>query len=141
MEPLLKEKRHAVVFVPYRSVSGGHEFYLQKRDMNAPVHAGILSLFGGGIEGREVLLETLRREVYEELAYEPVSPAYFCVFETSRGIFHVFIEEVAAGFESRVTVQEGEYGVFLRLDAIANSPDVSDLAQMVVRALSEYLDA
>lgn len=67
MEPMMKQKRPGSVFIPYRSTSGVMEFYLQKRDMNAPVHKGIFSMFGGAIEGGETPEEGCLREAVRSL--------------------------------------------------------------------------
>ncbi len=138
MEPLIKEKRTCALFIPYRYVNGHVEFYLQKRDANAPVHANIFSTFGGGIEADEDISAALKREVLEELSYEPRNPVYFSKFETSRGIFHVFVEEVDSTFESLVKVSEGEYGAFLPFERIDHAKDVSDIAEMITRAMCTY---
>lgn len=139
MEPLMNDKREVASFIPYRKRDGTLEFYLQKRDMNAPVHAGIFSLFGGGIERGEEVYAALIREVREELVYEPRHPVYFSRFETATKFFHVFIEDVDASFETSVDVQEGEYGKFLSSESTRNSEAVSDIAMLVTRALEEYL--
>lgn len=141
MEPLIKEKKEMAVFVPYRKQAedGVFEYYLQKRDGNAPVHANIFSLFGGAIEDRENVTAALLREVQEELTYQPSDEKYFCKFETSRAVFYVYIEEVGADFEARVVVNEGEFGKFLTYAMVDHSHHVSDIAEMVVRALNEYL--
>ena len=139
MEPLLKEKRQISLLIPYRWNDGVLEFFLQKRDANAPVHAKIFSMFGGGFEEGEDMLTALKRELQEELEYEARNAEYFCRFETSRSVANVFIEEVPSDFESKVTVHEGEYGKFLPFESIDKSKEVSDIAEMVTRALTQYL--
>lgn len=140
MEPLSSKKRKVAVYVPYRSTPSGElEFYLQKRDMNAPTHAGVFSMFGGGIEEGEELNEALMREIREELRYEPVNPVYLMRCERSVAIFHVFIEEVGSDFEQRVDVQEGEYGKFITIRGCKEC-EVSAICMLVVTDIQEWLN-
>ncbi|MEK7093011.1 MAG: NUDIX domain-containing protein [Patescibacteria group bacterium] len=135
MEPLIKKNWEGAVFIPYRYANSGVEFYLQKRDKNAPTHANMFSMFGGRMDVGEDVSAALRREVFEELNYAPHKPVYFGRFETARAIFHVFVEEVGNSFESLVKVAEGEYGAFLPFERIDNAKDVSDIAQMITRTM------
>ena len=139
MEPMIHSKKEVVVYIPYRSRGQQWGFFLQKRDNNAPVHPNVFSMFGGSMEKGESIEEALVRELKEELGYSPQEAKYFCRFETSRSVFHVYIEEVKNDFETSVTVMEGEYGKFLNFEQIDKSPLVSDIAEMVVRALGEFL--
>lgn len=143
MTPLMSDKRAAVTFVPYRTrTDGAREFFLQKRDSHAPVHANIFSLFGGGIESDESLKDALIREIQEELVYRPNDAQYFCVFETDRGIFHTFIESVESDFETIIDVQEGEYGKFLSLMELEHehaARNASDIVLITVRAMDGFL--
>ena len=134
----MKNKRKVVAFVPYRTVAGVPEFYLQKRDGHATVHPNMFSVFGGGMESDEDRMQTLKREVYEELVYTPKNPKYFTRCERSTAQFDVFVEEVASNFEKLVDVQEGEYGKFLTIAAL-NSVRVSAVAQLIVTDISEWL--
>ena len=138
MQPLIEKNWEGVVFIPYRCTNAGIEFYLQKRDKNAPTHANIFSMFGGKMEQGEQPLEALYREVKEELTYEPKHPVYFSRFETAHAVFHVFIEEVDGTFESLVNVIEGEYGAFLPFARIDHAIDVSDIAAMITRAMRAH---
>lgn len=138
MEELIQKKRSVAVLVPYRWNKEKIEFFLQKRDRNAPVHPNVFSMFGGGIEGGEEPENALKREISEELEYTPKAK-YFSRFETHRAVFHVFIEEVDTDFKSRVVVHEGEYGDFLTFEKIDCARDVSDIAQMVTRAMCEHI--
>jgi 8-oxo-dGTP pyrophosphatase MutT (NUDIX family) len=137
MEPLITEteKRSLSLFIPYRRLKDGIEFFLQKRDGNAPTDPNIFSLFGGGIEENETPAHALAREVREELVYTPRNLGYFSKYETSKRICYVFIEEVGYDFESLVDVQEGEYGKFLPYSEIEFSKDVSFIARTIIHSI------
>ena len=135
----MKTKRQVAGFVPYRkNASDQYEFFLQMRDEHAPVHPNIFSVFGGGIETGENLLNALYREVEEELDYRPKHLEYLSDFETGYANFLVFIEEVGGDFESRVTVHEGKYGAFLSFDEIVKSDIVSPIASLIAEAMHWY---
>lgn len=135
----MSEKRPSADLVPYRKDAGEWVFYLQKRDMQAPRAPGMISLFGGGAEGEEAPEATLARELMEELNYVTQGARYFSRYETARSIPHVFIEEVGADFESKVTVMEGESGIFLSAAAVRDRPEVTPFAKKVIADLSEFL--
>lgn len=128
----MHEKREVCSYIPYRVTGGVTYFYLQKRDADAPKAANMFGMFGGGLEGSETPEESLIREVHEELAYVPQSPKYYSRFENPSNIFHVFTEEVDSDFETRVTVQEGEYGKFLSITEIEELPNVSASTRYIV---------
>lgn len=140
MEPIMKEKRASADLVPYRKDAAEWIFYLQQRDMQAPRAPGMISLFGGGAERDEVPEATLARELMEELNYVAQSVRYFSRYETARSIPHVFIEEVGADFESKVTVMEGENGIFLSAAEVREHPEVTPFAKKVIADLSEFLN-
>jgi 8-oxo-dGTP pyrophosphatase MutT (NUDIX family) len=139
MEPIMREKRGSADLIPYRKEGDTWMFYLQKRDMQAPRAPGMISLFGGGTEGDEAPEATLARELMEELNYVTQNARYFSRYETARAIPHVFIEEVGADFESKVTVMEGESGVFLSAAEIRERPEVTAFAKKVIADLTEFL--
>jgi 8-oxo-dGTP pyrophosphatase MutT (NUDIX family) len=126
-------------FIPYRRVSNGYEFFLQKRDANAPGDANIFSTFGGRADDGESEVDTVYREVLEELCYRPVNLQRLGTFQVRNNTFAVFYEEVGADFEEKVTVCEGEYGRFLSGPEIATRSDVSQLRQTVIPPLIERL--
>ena len=141
MEPIKKEteKRRVSVFIPWRSVDGVFEFFLQKKEKDDPTSPGRLVLFGGGREADEVPAQTLLREVQEELTYTPVHFVYFSHYETARRIIDVFFEEVGVDFETKVSVQDGEYGIFKRLEDIEFSPEVASTTCLIIRQFSDWL--
>lgn len=140
MEPAMKDKRVVSSYVPYRKRGDSYEFFLQMRDTNARINAGLFGLFGGGCDEGETPLQGLMREVQEELEYTPQKPIYFSRYELAPTIFHVFVEEVSSDFESRVHVNEGEYGTFLLRDEILYSKSVSLFVKVFVFQFSDYLE-
>lgn len=140
MEPLIRQEKEVATYVPYRRAADGFEFFLQKRDTRAPVDANMFGTFGGALERGEETSDALRREVHEELGYEPLDPRFFAVFQRPRTRYHVFIEEVAHDFESRVHVHEGEYGKFLTIDQM-RSQAIAPITNLIVNELSAYLAA
>ena len=137
----MNEKIGFAAFIPYRKTQIGYEFYLQKRDVTAKLNPGLFGTFGGHMEEGESPTETLRREIMEELRYQPKKEIYFSKYETAIGIIHFYIEEVGADFESQVEVHEGEYGTFLTSTEIEFSRAVSLLAQLIVLQLNTKLNA
>jgi 8-oxo-dGTP diphosphatase len=141
MEPMIKTegKREVASFVPYRKAANGWEFFLQKRSVDAPTHAGLMGLFGGSMENGETPEEGLLREVREELAYVPKALAYFTKYETSQYIRHVYIEEVAEDFETKITIGEGDYGKFIAATELKNFQQFSKVAHAVIPELADML--
>ena len=141
METIIKDvtKRKTAGFVAYRRTADGYEFFLQKRGMNMKTNPGLFGIFGGGVEGEETFEEGFRREVMEELVYEPSQARYFCRYEMATVVMDVFIEEVSRDFETKVKVQEGEYGRFMSVDEIKNLDQISLLAKMVFLQLNDFL--
>ena len=141
MEPIIHEdqKRKVAAFIPYRRHGDEYEFFLQKRDMNAKTNPGLFGIFGGGIENEETFYEGLMREVMEELVYEPQTARYFCKYEIATTVLHVCIEQVGIDFESKVKVQEGEYGKFFTTSEIKELVAISPLAKIIFVQVSDFL--
>ncbi len=135
----MNEKRENAVLIPYRKEGTEWQFYLQKRDMNAPRSPGVFGLFGGGLDEGETFEEAFVREIQEELNYSPRAPRYFSRYEAAQGIFHVFIEEVGNDFESKVKVDEGEYGKFLSAREVETMSDMWPAGRLIVIQLEEFL--
>ena len=136
----MEKKVEVAVYVPYRRNGKAWEFFLQKRDGNAPTHPNIFSMFGGHMEADEDSYTAVIREVAEELAYVPVTlhkfPRTF-ISEVNGKVFDVYTEEVDQDFESKVTVLEGEYGRFFTSAEIAQRTDVSGVGKDIVASLSD----
>jgi len=136
---MIKEKREMACLVPYKKEGGDLLFFMQKRDKDAARAPGVFGMFGGGMDEGESPKEGMLREVQEELTYTPVDARYFSRYETAIGIYHIFIEEVGGDFESKVKVNEGEYGKFLSLADMDQLTDISMTAHLVAEQMADKL--
>ncbi len=139
MEPIAGKKRLVAAYVAYRRRGEEYEFYLQKRDANAPRGAGMFGVFGGGVDEGESIEAGLYREVAEELRYRPVAIRYFSRYEHAQNLMHAFIEEVGTEFETKIEVCEGEYGKFFTASEARAEPTASDTVRLITLQVSEYL--
>lgn len=140
MEPLLKPTGEFVGLFPYRKGAERYEYFLQKRDMNALRNPGRFSTFGGKCESGEEILESLLRELKEELDYVPKNVRYFARYTRATSIGHFFIEEVGSDFEDQVIVQEGEFGVFKTMAEVIKL-DTSPMTWIAIQEVDEYLNS
>lgn len=134
----MKEPTHAT-YIPYRFGSEGLEFFLQKRDAHAPGDPNIFSTFGGHLDQGESAHEAMLREVEEELVYRPLAVEFLGVYEVGTNTFSVYFERVDNDFESKVDVQEGEYGAFLPARTMFDRNDISELLRVVLPPLIDKL--
>lgn len=139
MQPLMHQKRESSGFVPYRRLGDDIVFFIQKRDKDALRNPDMFGVFGGGFEDNEDAHAALMREVREELNYVPENPQYFSRYETANNIMHIFMEEVGDDFESKIKVDEGEYGIFLNLNEVLAEPKVTLSTQQFVRHIAHFL--
>ena len=139
MEPLLSEKKEFALLFPYRREGDAVAFFLQKRDMRAKRVPGMIAAFGGALEEGESHFDALQREIQEELGYEPTHARYFCRYEFGSWVAHAYFEEVAADFEARVSVMEGEYGKFFPSRDLAENAAVTLPIRLIVRNMHEHL--
>lgn len=131
--------RHVALLVPYRIREGAPELFLQKRDRHAPLYPGQLGFFGGHVEEGETVEAALAREIEEELGQVPAGLFPLVRQEAPEVTRHVFAVEVPQDFEARVDVQEGEYGAFLSVAAIAAEPRFIEPLREVVALLAHRL--
>ena len=112
--------RHVSVLIPYRKRSDGQlEVFLQQRDGNAPSFPNYIGFFGGGIEEGETPEAALGREIQEELCIEVLDAIFVKSFEVPGSVRNVFTAAVEVGFEDRVKIREGEFGIFLSEQEVA----------------------
>jgi mutator protein MutT len=130
--------RQTAALVPYRKTGNEYEIFMQRRDKNAERFPGYLGFFGGGIEDGETPETALKREIREELNIEIRNYRHLAHFEASRGGLDAYTLEVPEGFERTVTVNEGQYGKFVKFDDIFKDL-VSDGARMILKRFAEVI--
>jgi 8-oxo-dGTP pyrophosphatase MutT (NUDIX family) len=140
MKPLMSDKRENSTLIPYRRIDGELFFYLQKRSDNAPRMPGVFGMFGGGFEPGETPEQALYREIMEELVYVPQHPVYFSRYEHGKAILHLFVEEVASDFESKVEVKEGDFGKFFSASEVVSMEKIAPMARIAVPQIVEVLN-
>ena len=125
--------------LPYRKRGDAYEYFVQKRALTAKRAAGQFGLFGGKLEVGETPDAAVLREIREELTYECI-PVPFFSYEFVDSFLHVYIEAVDADFESRIQVQEGEYGVFLTLQEVMAEPLMNPMAATAILEVDRMLE-
>ena len=107
--------------IPYKITNGKIYVFLQQRTKNAPRYPGFLGLFGGSAKNEENTEDTLIREIDEELKYIPKKHILFGEYYYD-GFYPLsaFIEKIDENFQDRVTVCEGDGGLFICLDDLNN---------------------
>src|SRR5262245_23393500 len=91
-------------------------YLLQHRDDDPRIwFPGHWGCFGGAVDDGEQPLETLRRELWEELELEPRAPRYFTRFDfdfgelgLTRHFRSYYVVEVAAAEAARLVLHEGQ---------------------------------
>ena len=139
-------KHHVALLIPYRTEGGTPLFYLQKRDAFAPIYPSQFGFFGGHVESGEDGDQAVIREIQEELMYVPPNIQFFRRMEHSTDIGElvvreIYIAEAEPDFENRVTVCEGEYGIFRSFAEVEHDPLVSEGHRTVLRELQTMLAA
>lgn len=118
--------------IPYYVKDGVYQFFLQLRDDKAPRYPNRIGFFGGGAEPGESPEDTVLRETYEELAIHVV-PTFYKTYDKLDRVMHVFLLEVEEDFGGRVTILEGEDGMFLSETEIEENQLLVDVTRDVLR--------
>lgn len=135
----MKKKKEVSSYLPYRRKGDTFEYFVQKRALDAKLAPGHFGLFGGHSEGGETAVQTLMREIQEELAYVPQNPIYFSRYEMAERVLHVFIEEVGADFEAHIQVSESELSKFVSLEEFKKLELVQSGARLILPEIAKYL--
>ena len=97
-------------------------FFLQKRSKTATRLPDYFGFWGGGIDAGETPEQCLEREIKEELNIEIESYTFLGRYEFLRKIAFVFYKEMDDGFESKITILEGDYGKWFSQQDIEKEP-------------------
>lgn len=119
--------------VPYYRKDGDIHIYMQMRSANAKRWPSTLGFFGGGAEEGETPVETVVREIREELDIDIEDPVFFKHYDRERTDADIFLLEVEETFADRVTVLEGDYGKFYPLSGM----DALDLREHYVEIMND----
>lgn len=113
--------------------------YLQKRAKDAQRLPGYFGFFGGGIEVGETPEQGLVREMQEEVGVVLEGYTYFKSYEFERGVVHVFYLQASQDFETRIRIEEGEYGQWFSESEIVQEPLLIGQDKMILRELVNML--
>ena len=114
---------------------------MQKRDKGAKRVPDWFGFFGGGVEKNETPENAMLREIKEELTYTPAGYKLFSRYEFFHSINNVFVLEVSDDFESKIKVEEGQYGKFFSADDIKNKTMISDSDKLIIKQLNDAFDS
>lgn len=128
LEEVILQKRRVSLLVPYCRKDGMTTVYLQRRSQDAPMLPGNFGFWGGGAHEDESPMDTLRREIREELEVEicedQVCVLNFYEFLLSVKTVYMFLCEEAWAYTT--TIREGDYGEWLVLnDGLFARHDIS----------------
>ncbi|WP_321176409.1 SDR family NAD(P)-dependent oxidoreductase [Limnospira indica] len=111
-----KSTREVAIAILYQS----DKILLQLRDdIPTIVYPGVWGMFGGHIEPMETPLETMKRELLEEIGYVPTSLYEFGTYATEEVVRHVFHGPLEVGLEQLILGEGWDMELVTRADIIA----------------------
>lgn len=133
------EKRICSILIPYREAPKGISVFLQKRAPDAVRHPNDFGFFGGGIEPGESPEQALEREIGEELEFKPSGHVFLGVYESAHTIRHVFYLKVEDDFESKIKINEGQYGKFFSEQGYQLEPSITEMDKLILKDFYSHL--
>ncbi|MDD5726797.1 MAG: NUDIX domain-containing protein [Patescibacteria group bacterium] len=127
------DKRICSILIPYREATAGILVFLQKRAKDAVRHPDDFGFFGGGMEPGESPEQALERETWEELSFKPTGYDFLGVYESAHTIRHVYSLKVENDFESKIQINEGQYGKFFTEQEYQSEPLITDKDKLILR--------
>lgn len=111
-----KPAREVAIAILYQS----DKILLQLRDdIPTIVYPGVWGMFGGHIEPTETPLETIKRELLEEIGYVPPRLYEFSSYATEEAVLHVFHGALEVGLEQLILGEGWDMELVSRDDIIA----------------------
>jgi len=108
---------------------------LQKRTADAPTYPSHWALFAGTVEEGERAMDTLKREMLEELEYELQKPRFHFIIEHN-GPKHFFSEEFKDG--SKLVLHEGDKMRWFSLNELDELKIVPYHKEAIKRIISDF---
>ena len=135
------EKRRVSELIPFYRENGTIFIFFQKRSADAPRMPGMFGFFGGGAEENESPEETLVREISEELGITLNANEYdfFGKYEFHTWIAFIFFMKVSKEFADRVTIFEGECGVWFSEDDIVREEKFIDEDRIMLKDFFQHI--
>jgi len=127
------DKRICSILIPYKTSEAGILVFLQKRAEDAVRHPDDFGFFGGGMEPGESPEQVLEREIWEELNFKPTGYNFLGVYESDHTIRHVYSLKVDDDFESKIQINEGQYGKFFTEKEYQSEPLITDNDKLILR--------
>ena len=134
----MEKKREVSVLIPYKIQTDGIFVYLQKREKDRKTLPGHFAFFGGGVEEGETPIQTLEREIQEELCFTPKGYEFLGKYDFS-WLANVYFLKVDDNFEKGIKVMEGDYGKFFSETEVANEPMMIDEDKSILKDLYKIL--
>lgn len=130
----MENKRRVSALIPYKKRKDNEiVVFLQKRDRNKKRLPDYFGFFGGGAENNENPEQTLKREIMEEMNFTPRGYEHRGQYNFERTIMDIFVLEVSDDFESKIQVNEGEYGRYFTKEEISSEPKLIEDDKAVLR--------
>jgi 8-oxo-dGTP pyrophosphatase MutT (NUDIX family) len=137
----MREKRLAALLIPYRTVAGDIEVFLQKRGPDMERLPNNFGLWGGGIDPGETPEQAVIREAREELGIDlgAYRIRFLNKYEFWGAIEHCFIFEAPENFEDMLVIGEGEYGKWFSAEDAFALPNLIFQSKVIINDMQREI--